>query len=64
MIAEDRAYFMRRAAQEDAAANVAESDIARLRHQELARLYRLRAVGAFRDREVAEPKLADSFQAA
>ncbi len=63
MIAEDRAYFMRRAAQEDAAANAADSPIARLRHHELARLYRLRAVGAFRDR-AAEPKLAESIEAA
>jgi len=41
----DRAYFMRRAAQELAAANNAATDEARQVHLELARQYRDRTLG-------------------
>ena len=55
MPSEESRYFSRRAAEHEAASRVAASDIARVRHQELARLYRLRAAGAFRDRGNDEP---------
>ena len=50
----DQRYFSRRAGEEDQAAQQATSELARHRHQELARLYRLRAAGAFRDRDASE----------
>ena len=62
MASDESRYFSRRAAEQEAAARAAATDLARGRHQELARLYRLRAAGAFRDRNDDEsaPLIADT----
>jgi hypothetical protein len=52
MNADDRDYYLRRAAQEDEAALAATSLAARWRHEELASLYRMRIL-AF-DRSIVE----------
>ena len=47
MTAADRDYYIRRVNEEEGAARTSDCPVARSRHAELARLYRLRLAGAF-----------------
>jgi hypothetical protein len=60
MHADDRDYYLRRATEEDEAARVATSLVARWRHEELASLYRMRVLTF--DRTVIEDETAGCTQ--
>lgn len=55
---DDASYFRRRALQEQVAAQQATCEAARLRHDELALMYRFRAAMSFDPREDSERQLA------